>query len=146
MSEKKSTKNIRCMDFGPVYDGYVNNPVAAIKKLRKERKGECPKALFRSGFGYIDIVWGEADPNTHKGFGLAHIIEKHEKTINELGFSVENFISIIIQYGNISEKRSDKNKTVFESSMFRFVVTKRWNGKDKVLLLSAFDLKKKPKK
>ena len=103
------------------------------------------KALYRRDIGYIDIVWGENDYN-NKGYGLKHIIEKHGSDIEELGFKVEDFIPIVVQFGEFNETVSDAGKKVFESKMFRFVVATNFEGRRKQWLLTSFDLRKKPKR
>lgn len=122
-------------------------PKEAIKFLRQQQGGECIAALHRDDIGDIDIVWGKVtDAVKHKGFGLAHIIDKHEANINHLGFQIEDFIPIIVQYGNFNLKKSDSQKMVFESRGFRFVVAiQKTNGDSKNWLLTAFDLTQKPK-
>ena len=118
------------------------------KFLREKKNGECIAALYRSDIGDIDIVWGEiTDPIKHKGYGLAHIIDKHELEINKLGFNVEDFVPIVVQFGNFNLKKSDSQKKVYESETFRFVVAleNEQNGKIKKWLLSAFDILKRPK-
>ena len=129
--------------FGIIYKQFKDKPKEAIKHLKKVKQGECINALFRSDIGYIDIIWGENDDITNKGFGLKHIIAKHETEIKQMGFEVEDFIPIIVQFGNFNEKKSELDKKVYESKMFRFIVaidrqiSKNW-------LLTAFDLRKKP--
>lgn len=140
---KQSTK---AGDFGPIYNQFEGKPKDAIIYLKKMRKGECPGALYRPDIGKIDIVWGEVtDPVKHKGYGLAHIIDKHESEIKQLGFEVEDFIPIVVQFGELKEKKSDEKKITLESRMFRVVIQKQWNGKKKTFLLSTFDLRKKPR-
>lgn len=129
--------------FGPIYSQFQGKPKMAIKHLMKVKKGECTKALYRKDIGYIDIVWGENDPKTNKGFGLKHIVEKHGESIKALGFNIEDFIPIVVQYGNFNAKRSEPHKKVYESDTFRFVVA---IDKSKKWLLTAFDIKKAPKK
>ncbi|MBQ4442811.1 MAG: hypothetical protein II899_12035 [Bacteroidales bacterium] len=134
--------------YGPVYRQFAGKPKEAIKFLREKKNGECIAALHRSDIGDIDIVWGEvSDPIKHKGYGLAHIIDKHEIGINKLGFDVEDFIPIVVQFGNFNLKKSDSQKKVFESETFRFVVALEngEDGKTKKWLLSAFDIIKRPK-
>ena len=88
---------------------FVGKPQKAIKFLRKKQTGECINALHRDDIGDISIVWGEVtDPIKHKGYGLSHIIDKHEE-------------------GSI-------------------VVEKRFKGREKQWVLTAFDLRKKPRK
>ena len=132
--------------FGPIYDQFCGQPKLAIKHLLKVQNGECPKALYRDGIGYIDIdiVWGENNPKTNKGFGLKHIVEKHGASIKELGFEVEDFIPIVVQFGNLSVKKSDDKKLILESETFRIVIQTRWDNQEKIFLLTAFDLRKKP--
>lgn len=130
--------------FGPIYSQFQGKPKMAIKHLMKVKKGECTKALYRKDIGYIDIVWGENDPKTNKGFGLKHIVEKHGESIKALGFNIEDFIPIVVQYGNLSVKKSDNKKIVLESQSFRIVVQTKWNDNTKIFLLTAFDLRKKP--
>lgn len=134
--------------YGPVYRQFARKPKEAIKFLRKKKNGECIAALHRSDIGDIDIVWGEVtDPIKHKGYGLVHIIDKHEQEINKMGFNIEDFVPIVVQYGNFNLKKSDSQKKVFESETFRFVVAleNEQNGKIKKWLLSAFDIIKRPK-
>ena len=132
--------------FGTIYTRFERKPKEAIKHLLKVQEGECVKALYRSDVGFIDIVWGENNPATNKGFGLKHIVEKHGKEIERLGFKVEDFIPIVIQFGEVKIKKSDAKKIVFESKAFRFIVQTEFDGKEKNFLLTAFDLIKKPKK
>ena len=130
--------------FGPIFGQFQGQPKLAIKHLLKMKTGECPKALYRDDIGYIDIVWGKNDPKTNKGFGLKHIVEKHGNSIKELGFEVEDFIPIVVQFGNLSIKKSDNRKLILESETFRIVIQTRWDNMDKIFLLTAFDLRKKP--
>ena len=132
-------------EFGTIYTQFKGQPVKAIRFLRKKQEGEAVKALYREDIGYIDIVWGEHNPKNNKGFGLKHIIEKHGEEIKKLGFNIENFIPAIVQHGDFNRKKSDKNKAVFESSTFRFVVSLNYKGEKKTWLLTAFDILKKPK-
>ena len=133
--------------FGPIFTQFKGKPKEAIKFLREQQKGECIASLHRDDIGDIDIVWGEVtDPIKHRGFGLSHIIDKHEADINRLGFQIEDFIPIIVQYGNFNLKKSDSQKMVFESRSFRFVVAiQKDNGNTKNWLLTAFDLTQKTK-
>lgn len=133
-------------EFGPIYRQFEKKPKQAIKHLRKMKTGECSKALYRDDIGFIDIVWGEVtDSVKHKGYGLAHIIDKHEDEIKELGFMLEDFIPIIVQFGSIKESDT-KEEFLFESNYYRIVVEKKYKGKEKQWVLTAFDLRKKPRK
>lgn len=137
-------ENYKTGQFGNIYTQFKDKPKQAIKFLMKVKGGECTNAIYRKEIGYIDIVWGENDPKTNKGYGLKHIIEKHGESIKKLGFSIEDFIPIIIQYGELSIKKSNDIKTILEGNSFRIVVQTVWNNKKKTLLLTAFDIRKKP--
>jgi hypothetical protein len=132
-------------DFGQVFTQFKGKPKQAIKHLLKVKQGEAVSALYREDIGYIDIVWGENDPKTNKGFGLKHIIEKHGKEIEQLGFKVEDFIPIVVLSG-IKTDAKEKEKILLESQMFRVVIMQEWKGKKKTFILTAFDLRKKKKK
>jgi hypothetical protein len=122
-------------EFGTIYTQFKDKPKEAIKFLMKVHTGEAAQALYRKEIGHIDIVWGD---NT---FGLKHIIEKHVNEIAQLGFKVEDFIPVVVQYGTINESKEQRNKIFLEGNMFRVVILTKWNGKKKTLLLSAFDLR-----
>ena len=122
-------------EFGEQFTQFRYKPKEAIKHLKRVKHGECISALYRNEIGDIDIVWGENDPKTNKGYGLKHIIEKHGAEIKRLGFEVEDFIPIVVQFGEFSVKKSDTKKVVFESEFFRFVVQTSWNCKKKNFLL-----------
>ena len=134
----------------PQYKQFKNKPVEAIKHLMKVKKGDCLQALYRKDIGYIDIVWGENDKN-NKGFGLKHIIEKHGDEIKQLGFKVEVFIPIIVQFGEL--KKSDKPKRIeLVGEMFKVVIKTEFREEksnkhiDKKFILTAFDLRLLAKK
>lgn len=120
----------------PKYKQFKGKPKEAIKHLIKVKKGDCLEALYRKDIGYIDIVWGENDKN-NKGFGLKHIIEKHGKEIEQLGFKVEDFIPIIVQFGELKTSKKDE-KVLLEGKMFRVVI---YATSKKKFVLSAFDLR-----
>lgn len=129
--------------FGTIYRQFEGKPKQAIKHLKRKKEGECIKALYRSDIGYIDIVWGEVtDPVKHTGYGLSHIIDKHGKEIKELGFEVEDFIPIVLLYGNMRNSQTG-NEYLLESNMFRIVIEKRAYGSKKNWVLTAFDIRKK---
>ena len=140
MTDKKKTEVGK---YGPIYEQFKDNPVGAIKHLRKMKNGECRNVIYRDDLGYVDFIWGEVtDPIKHKGYGLAHIIDKHENEIKRLHYELATFISIVIKYGKFNVKKSTPQKRVYESETFRFIVAVE---KGRNWLLTSFDLIKKPK-
>lgn len=111
--------------------------------MLKVQKGECTKALFREDIGYIDIVWGENEPETNRGFGLKHIYEKHGNSIKALGFEIEDFIPIVVQFGELSLTKTGE-EYLLESNYFRVVIERKAFGFDKQWILTAFDISKNP--
>ncbi len=126
----------------PIYLQFKNKPKQAIQHLIKVKQGECRDALLREDIGFISLVWGENDPQTHKGFGLKHIIEKHGKDIESAGFDISDFIPLVVKLGHFNPKRSETGKKVFDSESFRCVIACNNNNH---WLLTAFVILKKPK-
>lgn len=123
--------------FTPEFKQFKNKGKQAILHLKKEQKGVCKDVFYREDVGYIDLVWGYNDKN-NKGFGLKHIIDKHEKEINQLGFNLEDFLPIVVNCG-IFQKTKDSKKVTLEGETFRVVIGVRNSGTNYVL--SAFDLR-----
>jgi len=140
------TSSMNNGQYGPQYTMFYHMPKEAIRFLKRMQQGECIAALSRDDIGDIDIVWGENDVN-NKGYGLKHIIEKHGESIRSLGFEVEDFIPIVIQYGTFDEERSTDQKRVYSNNYFRFVIAVQQteDGK-KQWLLTSFDIKHSPQK
>lgn len=132
-------------EFGEQFTQFFHQPKEAIKYLKRVKRGECIAAMYRSDIGNIDIPWGEVtSQEKHTGFGLAHIIDKHGADIKALGFEVEDFIPIIIQFGDLVLSKNS-NRYVLESKQFRIVIARDCKGVSKNWLLTTFNLKKKPK-
>ncbi|EJE1490421.1 hypothetical protein M4S85_001501, partial [Campylobacter coli] len=65
-------------EFGENYTEYYHDGKGALQKLLIEKQGQVAGAFHRKDLGDIDLVWGEVtDKIKHKGYGLAHIIDKH---------------------------------------------------------------------
>ncbi len=140
MQSNGSLHGISTGDFGRIYKQFKNKPKQAIQHLKKVKQGECTQALYRDDIGYVDIVWGENDPKTNKGYGLKHIIEKHGKEIKQLGFEVEDFIVFGFMFGKV--KQTERlQRIILEGERYKLIVITKWNKKDKKLLLTAFDLR-----
>lgn len=133
--------------YGPIYEQFKDNPVGAIKHLRKMKNGECRNVIYRDDLGYVDFIWGEVtDPIKHKGYGLAHIIDKHGDDIKSLGFTIEQFIPTLILYGDF-EKSKEPEKVILKGNNFKVVISNKAykNGKiiNKTFVLTSFSMIKK---
>ena len=56
--------------FGPIFDGFENDPEGAIAKLMQEKRGEVPDAFTHPELGSIAFIYGD------EGMGLRHIEAK----------------------------------------------------------------------
>ena len=139
---------IKTGDFGTIYEQFHHDGKKAIKHLMDVQEGECVAALYRPDVGDIDIIWGENNAQ-NKGFGLKHIIEKHGSEIQELGFKIEDFIPIIVQYGELKPTKY-LDRISLEGKMFRIVIAKTFyrSGEriGKTYVLTSFDLRPLAKK
>ncbi|EOA6660618.1 PBECR2 nuclease fold domain-containing protein [Campylobacter jejuni] len=87
-------------EFGENYAEYYHDGKGALQKLLIEKQGQVAGAFHRKDLGDIDLVWGEVtDKIKHKGYGLAHIIDKHPDL--EL-----NIIPDIIENGEIVQRKN----------------------------------------
>ena len=115
-------------EFGTNYAEHYHSGETAIQKLineaqahkqsgaKGEYKGQVAGVFHRKELGDIDLVWGEVtDFEKHKGYGLAHILDKRKAEFMQKGLSeaeaeakamefAKNEISDIVQNGKITNK------------------------------------------
>lgn len=128
-------------DFGENFPQFKDSPSEAILHLMKVKRGEVKSAMYRKGIGHIDFVWGQ------KGFGLAHIIDRHGREMQGIGLRPEIVIPNTIRHGAIHHRGKQKKQRIeIETADFRVVIDQRFEGKKKILLLTAFDLRTIDKK
>lgn len=126
-------------EFGPVYTSFKGKPKEAITHLRRTRKGECINVFHREDIGYIDIAWGNDD------YGLKHIIQNHEAEIKDLGYTIAEFISAVVELGTVikkEERNQYKKKIMLDTRFGRVVITTRWLRSKKKTIITAFDLRR----
>ncbi len=64
--------------FGENYAEFKGKGQEAINHLLKTKSGQVQGAFHRDDLGEINLVWGQVtDAKKHKGYGLAHIVDKH---------------------------------------------------------------------
>ncbi|ELY0804316.1 hypothetical protein SLM93_000270 [Campylobacter upsaliensis] len=123
-------------DFGENFAGYKGKE--AIEKLLEEQRGQVRGAFYKEGLGEIDLVWGEiTDLEKHKGYGLAHILDKRKSEFVEQGASqseaaqkaaefAKNEISNIMQNGKIINKANEATR--IETQDYRLILKQNWKG------------------
>lgn len=99
--KKEDEEAVKKRVFGKEFKGYSG--AKAIEKLLQEKQGFVQGAFSRNDIGDIDVVYGEVtDPKTHKGYGLAHIFDKHPEITPEI-------INEIISKGEKTESHNGYN-------------------------------------
>ncbi len=99
----ETEENVKKRVFGKEFKGYSG--AKAIEKLLQEKQGFIQGAFSRNDIGDIDVVYGEVtDPKTHKGYGLAHIFDKHPEITPRI-------ISEIIDKGTLEKTHNGYNLT-----------------------------------
>lgn len=99
--KKENEEAVKKRVFGKEFKGFSG--AKAIEKLLQEKQGFVQGAFSRNDIGDIDVVYGEVtDPKTHKGYGLAHIFDKHPEVTPEI-------INEIISKGEKTESHNGYN-------------------------------------
>ncbi|EJW3040374.1 hypothetical protein OBY50_000760 [Campylobacter upsaliensis] len=131
-AEEKPLKD----EFGVNFEGFKGKE--AIEKLLEEQRGQIKGAFYKEGLGEIDLVWGEiTDLEKHKGYGLAHILDKRKSEFVEQGASqseaaqkaaefAKNEISNIMQNGKIINKANEATR--IETQDYRLILKQNWKG------------------
>ncbi|EAL4139115.1 hypothetical protein DMN64_06935, partial [Campylobacter upsaliensis] len=123
-------------EFGVNFEGFKGKE--AVDKLLSEKRGQVKGAFYKEGLGEIDLVWGEiTDLEKHKGYGLAHILDKRKSEFVEQGASqseaaqkaaefAKNEISNIMQNGKIINKANEATR--IETQDYRLILKQNWKG------------------
>ena len=123
-------------DFGKAYTQFSGKPEEAIDYLMYRKKGEVPAALKNvslgeiTGDGNIDLVYGK---NGEKGYGLAHILEKH-------GTNTVKRIPDIIQNGEVIQPDGVNDRIYIRDKNDKGVVRLNWDDNKKQWLTTAYEL------
>ena len=125
-------------EFGTNYAEFYHDGKGAIDKLLTERQGQVAGAFEREELGDIDLVWGEVtDPINHKGYGLAHILDKRMAEFMEQGLSKEEAEAKAIELIN---KLPDiiKNGEIVENAGVNTIILKEGNSEFRAGLSKGF--------
>jgi len=99
-------------DFTPEWNGYKGKD--ALRKIMKEKRGVCRDAYEVDGMS-VDIIWGKVtNSQLHKGFGLSHIIDKHELEIKAKGFDIIDIIDLCLNNGLFNSEKSDTKRRRYD--------------------------------
>ncbi|MFY4690946.1 hypothetical protein ACOTVD_07885 [Campylobacter jejuni] len=120
-------------EFGVNYAELYHDGERAIKKLIQEKQGQVAGAFHRKDLGDIDLVWGEVtDEIKHKGYGLAHIIDKHPDLDLKL-------ISEIIKNGKLIKDNKGRIRIQFDNKVVG--IKDNWKGdKTNAWIVTSYEL------
>ena len=117
--------------FGRNFTKFKGKPREAIEHLIKIKNGQVRGAIHKEGVGDIDFIWGKVtDAKRHKGYGLAHIIDKH---------GVEEAMKLPKMIEKLNIKIKTNNGLILEDEEYRVSIRLDWIGKSKIWVLTAFD-------
>ncbi|RDU51501.1 hypothetical protein CQA49_09515, partial [Helicobacter sp. MIT 00-7814] len=124
-------------EFGTNYAEFYHKPIEAFKKLQETQGGQVVGAYERKDLGDIDLVWGEYNKETQKGFGLSKILAKHPEITAEI-------LEEIVKNGKLLDENSIK--TIIyntDNKIYRLGLSKGWKGKgENEWILTAYEVEK----
>ncbi|MEE3705564.1 hypothetical protein V2I29_08305, partial [Campylobacter sp. CX2-8023-23] len=133
------------------YAEFYHDGKNAIQKLLTERQGQVAGAFERKELGDIDLPWGEiTDAIKHKGYGLAHILDKRTAEFIEQGLSKKqaeakaieliNKLPDIIKNGEIEQKGG---RFRIQKDDYVIGLTSEYKGEKRNWIITAFEKDKK---
>lgn len=118
-------------EFGENYAEYYHDGARAIKKLLIEKQGQVAGAFHRKDLGDIGLVWGEVtDKIKHKGYGLAHIIDKHPELDLKL-------VSDIIDKGKLNNQNNIRYRIEYKNYIIG--LSSEYKGNKRTFIITAFE-------
>lgn len=118
-------------EFGENYTEYYHDGKGALQKLLIEKQGQVAGAFHRKDLGDIDLVWGEViDKIKHKGYGLAHIIDKHPELDLKL-------ISDIVDKGKLNNQNNIRYRIEYKNYIIG--LSSEYKGNKRTFIITAFE-------
>ncbi len=118
-------------EFGENYAEYYHDGKGALQKLLIEKQGQVAGAFHRKNLGDIDLVWGEViDKIKHKGYGLAHIIDKHPELDLKL-------ISDIVDKGKLNNQNNIRYRIEYKNYIIG--LSSEYKGNKRTFIITAFE-------
>lgn len=119
-------------EFGENYTEYYHDGKGALQKLLIEKQGQVAGAFHRKDLGDIDLVWGEVtDKIKHKGYGLAHIIDKHPELDLKL-------ISDIVDKGKLNNQNNIRYRIEYKNYIIG-LSSEYKKGNKRTFIITAFE-------
>ncbi|ELD1485965.1 hypothetical protein QXC56_001318 [Campylobacter coli] len=124
--------NIQALkEFGKNYAEYYHDGKGALQKLLIEKQGQVAGAFHRKDLGDIDLVWGEViDKIKYKGYGLAHIIDKHPELDLKL-------VSDIIDKGKLNNQNNIRYRIEYKNYIIS--LSSEYKGNKRTFIITAFE-------
>ncbi|HEF6240694.1 TPA: hypothetical protein SAR66_001633 [Campylobacter jejuni] len=118
-------------EFGENYTEYYHDGKGALQKLLIEKQGQVAGAFHRKDLGDIDLIWGEVtDKIKHKGYGLAHIIDKHPELDLKL-------ISDIVDKGKLNNQNNIRYRIEYKNYIIG--LSSEYKGNKRTFIITAFE-------
>ncbi|HED6612839.1 TPA: hypothetical protein R5216_000208 [Campylobacter jejuni] len=118
-------------EFGENYAEYYHDGKGALQKLLIEKQGQVAGAFHRKDLGDIDLVWGKViDKIKHKGYGLAHIIDKHPELDLKL-------ISDIVDKGKLNNQNNIRYRIEYKNYIIG--LSSEYKGNKRTFIITAFE-------
>ncbi|ENF9878576.1 hypothetical protein ABR805_001394 [Campylobacter jejuni] len=118
-------------EFGENYAEYYHDGKGALQKLLIEEQGQVAGAFHRKDLGDIDLVWGEVtDKIKHKGYGLAHIIDKHPELDLKL-------IRDIVDKGKLNNQNNIRYRIEYKNYIIG--LSSEYKGNKRTFIITAFE-------
>ncbi|NWG23701.1 MAG: hypothetical protein HXY30_04645, partial [Pseudorhodoplanes sp.] len=116
-------------EHGPVLEGYADRWTEAVDWLRQAQTGDAIGVLAHPEVpgGRIDVIWGQGG---ERGYGLAHIIEKHPDVVADLPARLARMRKVGEWGGRLQFDSPDGRE--------RIAINTEWKNEKKVWLLTAF--------
>lgn len=125
--------------FGPAYPAFKGKPHEAIEHLLKEKSGHVPGAFHKDGLGDIALPYGKGGKD---GYGLAHIIERREKSGLD-GTQFVRELPKLVEEGRVEHRTSAPGRAYIVHEKMEAAIRLDWDDKARNWMVTAYPLKNK---
>lgn len=125
--------------FRPAYPAFKGKPHEAIEHLLKEKSGHVPGAFHKEGLGDIDLPYGKGGKD---GYGLAHIIERREKSGLD-GTQFVRELPRLVAEGRVEHRKPAPGRAYIVHEKMEAGIRLDWDDKARNWMVTAYPLKNK---